>query len=233
MSTETIIHAQTFVRDSNLFERLVRSKLFWLVFIIMGFAYPMYRSVTRELPPELPRLFKAPTFKLTDSFGKPFGSHDLKGKVYMASFMFTSCPTTCPGLIERMKVAQKRLRGLGQKVALLSISVDPDYDTPKVLNKYARKNKANPYIWKFLTGKRSDLRTLLIDGFKVPMGDKKAVEGMVGDEKVTLMDIVHTEKLVLVDEVGMVRGFYATDKAGMNKMMIDIGLLVNRHYALN
>lgn len=219
-----------YVRDESAFEKLISSKLFWVIFIALGFAYPAYRSVNRELPPELPRLSKVPEFRLTNSFGKPFGSRDLKGKIYMASFMFTSCPTTCPGLIERMKVAQKRLKGLGQKVALLSISVDPDYDTPEILNKYARKNKANPYVWSFLTGKRSELRSLLIDGLKVPMGEKEAVEGMVGNEKVTLMDIVHSEKLVLVDGEGMIRGYYSTDKHGMNKMMIDVGLLVNRQY---
>ncbi len=226
MMTETV----KYVRNESAFEKLISSKLFWIIFIALGFAYPAYRSVNRELPPELPRLSQVPEFRLTNSFGKPFGSKELKGKIYMASFMFTSCPTTCPGLIERMKVAQKRLKGLGQKVALLSISVDPDYDTPEVLNKYARKNKANPYVWSFLTGKRSDLRSLLIDGLKVPMGEKEAVEGMVGDEKVTLMDIVHSEKLVLVDGEGMIRGYYSTDTHGMNKMMIDVGLLVNRQY---
>ncbi len=226
MMTETV----KFVRNENGFEKLVSNKLFWLIFILLGFAYPIYRSINRELPPELPRLYKVPEFSLTDSFGKPFSNKDLNGKVYMASFMFTSCPTTCPGLIERMKVAQKRLKGLGQKVALLSISVDPDYDTPEILNKYARRNKANPYVWKFLTGSRQELHSLLIDGYKVPMGDKEAVEGVVGTEKVTLMDIVHSEKLVLVDEEGMIRGYYSTDTHGMNKMMIDVGLLVNRQY---
>ena len=77
---------------------------------------------------------------------------------------------------------------------------------------------------------RSDLEALLIDGYKVPMGDKEPVEGIVGDEKVTLLDIVHSEKLVLVDEEGMVRGYYSTDQRGMDQMMIDIGLLVNRQY---
>lgn len=230
MSVDTVETVQKYVRDESFFEKLIRSRVFWTVFILLGFAYPAYRSVNRVLPPELPRMFKVPEFQLTNSFGKPFGSKELKGKIYMASFMFTSCPTTCPGLIERMKVAQKRLKGLGQKVALLSISVDPDYDTPEVLYKYARKNKANPYVWKFLTGKRSDLEALLIDGYKVPMGDKEPVEGIVGDEKVTLLDIVHSEKLVLVDEEGMVRGYYSTDQRGMDQMMIDIGLLVNRQY---
>lgn len=226
MTTEAI----GYIRQESKVEKLVRSKLFWILFFAMTFSYPIFRSMNRELPPELPRLSQVPEFTLTNSFGKPFGSKDLKGRIYMASFMFTSCPTTCPGLIERMKVAQKRLKGLGQKVALLSITVDPVFDKPEVLFKFARKNKANPYVWHFLTGSRDQLRSLLIDGYKVPMGDKEPVEGVVGDETVTLMDIAHTEKLVLVDEEGMIRGYYSTDKYGMDKMMIDVGLLVNRKY---
>ena len=221
--------ATAYIRNSHLLERLVASKTFWVAFFIVVFSYPIYRSVNRQLPPELPKLFKVPAFSLTNEFGKPFGSKELKGRFYVASFMFTSCPTTCPGLAERLKKVQKRVRGLGQKIAILSISVDPDWDTPEVLNKYARKHKANPYIWSFLTGERNELKDLLVNGFKVPMGDKEAVQGSVGLEEVTLMDIVHTEKLVLVDDEGNARGYYSTDRDGMNKMMIDIGLLVNRN----
>jgi len=226
MTTDTL----GYIRKELFLEKLVRSKLFWISFFLLTFSYPIYRSINRELPPELPRIAQVPAFSLMNGFGKPFGSKELKGRIYMASFMFTSCPTTCPGLIERMKVAQKRLKGLGQKVALLSISVDPAYDTPEVLFKYARKTKANPYIWHFLTGERKELRSLLIDGFKVPMGEKEPVEGVVGAEKVSLLDIVHSEKLVLVDELGMIRGYYPTDRIGMDKLMIDVGLLVNRKY---
>ncbi|MCF8058289.1 MAG: SCO family protein [Bacteriovoracaceae bacterium] len=226
MTTDTL----SYIREESFVQKLVRIKLFWIFFFLITFSYPIYRSMNRELPPELPRLGKVPAFSLTNGFGKPFGSKDLEGRIYMASFMFTSCPTTCPGLIERMKVAQKRLKGLGQKVALLSISVDPAFDTPEVLFKYARKTKANPYVWHFLTGERKDLRALLIDGFKVPMGEKEPVEGVVGLEKVSLLDIVHSEQLVLVDTEGMIRGYYPTDRIGMDKLMIDVGLLVNRKY---
>lgn len=219
-----------YIREASIVEKLVRSKLFWVFFFILTFTYPIYRSYNRVLPPELPKLFAVPEFSLTNEFGKPFGSKELKGRYYVASFMFTSCPTTCPGLVERLKKVQKRVRGLGQKIAILSISVDPDWDTPKILNQYARKHKANPYVWSFLTGERAELKKLLIDGFKVPMGDKEPVSaGVVGTEEITLMDIVHTEKLVLVDNEGFARGYYSTDKHGMNKMMIDIGLLVNRN----
>lgn len=222
--------ALVYIREESSVEKLVRSKLFWFLFLLLAFSYPIYRSVNRTLPAELPRLFKLPDYSLISEEGKPFGSKDLKGRLYIGSFMFTSCPTTCPGLMEKMKVVQKRVKGLGQKIALVSYSVDPSNDTPEVLEKYARRQKANPYVWKFVTGEKSKLQALLIDGFKVPMGDREQTSKMLEGEPVDLWDIVHSEKLALVDREGFVRGYYSTDKHSIDKLMIDVGLLVNRSY---
>lgn len=215
-------------RQSNIVEKLASSKLFWFLFIAFSFSVPIIKSVNRELPKDLPVLKKLPEFKLLNSFGKPFGSKELKGRVYIANFIFTSCPSTCLRLTKEMEKVQKRVRGLGQKVALVSFSVDPEYDTPKVLYKYAREKRANPYIWTFLTGEKKQMRNLLIDGFSVPMGEKEEVQGVVGDKKVSMLDIAHTEKFALVDQDGSIRGYYDSTKDDINHMMIDVGLLVNR-----
>ncbi|GAB4021724.1 MAG: hypothetical protein Fur0010_24780 [Bdellovibrio sp.] len=227
MSSEAV--KMKFVRDDGL-AKLFSSKLFWLIFVLVVFSYPIYRSIQRELPPELPRLFQVPTFNLTNEFNKPFGTKDLKGKPYLATFAFTSCPTTCPGLMEKMQTVQKRIKGLGTKVAMVTFSVDPENDTPEVLHKYARKLHANPYVWNFVTGPKADLEALLIDGFKVPMGSKEEVSKQLGNEKISLFDIVHTEKVVLVDGEGFVRGYYSIDKQSLDLLMIDLGLIVNRKY---
>jgi protein SCO1/2 len=149
------------------------------------------------------------------------------GKYYIANFMFTSCPTTCPALMDRMDVVQKRIRGLGTKAAIVTFTVDPTTDTPEVLFKYARKRNTNPFIWNFLTGTEADLKKVVIDGYKVPMGNKEAVEKKLDNKTVTLFDIAHSEKVVLVDDKGRVRGYYGTDKVEMDRLMIDMGLLVN------
>ncbi|MBT5095378.1 MAG: SCO family protein [Halobacteriovoraceae bacterium] len=219
-----------YVRDYNRIEKLVFSKLFWLIFVSLAFGYPLVRSMLRELPPAPAPLYKVPEFELINEFGKTFGSKNLEGKAYLASFVFTSCPTTCPGQMERLQKVQKRMRGLGTNVAIVTFTVDPEYDTPKVLHKFARKYQSNPFIWSFLTTKDWDqMNKLVVKGFKVPMGSgKEKWTGQVNGEEVTMMDIVHSERLVLVDQKGFVRNYYSNNKDALNKLMIDVGLLANR-----
>lgn len=220
------------IRDDSKLERLLRKPAFWIIFVLIVFSYPLVRSVYRQLPPPLPVYSEVPQFQLTTEFGQPFGSKELKNRVYVASFFHIDCPTNCASHMAKLKKIQKRLRGLGQNVAILSITVDPELDNQKRLYRYSRDLKSNPHVWKFLTGAKEDIRTLLIGGFKVPMGERTPltgveVEGFLPDEMYT---IPHSEQLVLVDADGKIRGYYNTTDNEINKMMIDIGLLVNREY---
>jgi protein SCO1/2 len=211
---------QPHVRKSNFIERLVSSKLFWVLAVTFLFAYPIVKSVKRQLPQELPVLSKVPDFTFTNENGKPFGSQDLKGKVYIANFMFTSCQTSCPKLLGQIQTVQHRIRGVIDRAAIVTFTVDPENDTPEVLYSKAREMKANPNVWRFLAAPLPETKKLLIEGFKVPMGDKVVAENV--------MDVAHSNKLVLVDQEGQIRGYYATEKDDLNKMMIDIGLTINR-----
>lgn len=224
---------QGYYHDSNLFYRLVRTKIFWLIFWSLSFSYPIYRSITRKLPPPLPVYGTIPAFQLTNEFGKPFGSKDLKGKFYIANFMFTSCPTTCPHLMEKMDEVQKRIRGIGTKGQIVTFTVDPEVDSPEVLFRFARKRHSNPFVWNFLTGARTDLQKILIDGFKIPLNQKHEIKKQVENLSITLMDIVHSDKVVLVDDLGRIRGYYSTDSIGIDKLMIDLGLLINNSFDFN
>jgi protein SCO1/2 len=172
----------------------------------------------RVLPPDLPALYAIPNFELTNEFGKPFGSRDLSGRIYLANFIFSSCHSSCPVTMKKTQIIQKRLRGLGTKVAILSFSVDPERDTPQVLNKFARDYQANPFVWSFLTGPYDKIKDLLVNGFKVAVGEKDP----------SMMDIAHSDKIILVDGTGMVRGLYSSDKQSVDQMMIDIGILINK-----
>lgn len=208
-----------FIRQTNVLETLVGSKLFWIFFLLFGFGYPIYRSMNRTLPPELPILSEVPEFELISENGQRFGSKDLKGRVYLANFIFSRCPTVCPKMLKDLETVQKRVKGTGQKVAIVSFTVDPEFDNEKVLFDLARKHDANPFTWTFLTGSDKDeMFKLYRDGFKV---------GVEQNPK-NLFDIAHSEKIVLVDEVNRVRGYYSFEENDINKLMIDVGLLINR-----
>ena len=185
---------------------------FWVLFCAFFFCYPIVRSVSRQLPLPQPVLYQLPEYQLLNQYGEPFGSKQLAGRFYIAQFFFSSCPTICPQLLTTMQTIQHRVRGLGTDVALVSLTVDPETDRPDKLFKISRQYHANPHIWYFLTGERDAIEHLVIEGFKLPM----------------MENIAHSEKLVLVDHRGRIRGFYANDKAGINQLMIHLGLLVNR-----
>lgn len=208
------------IRQDNWLTRLVTRKLFWAIAVGFLFAYPITRSVLRELPGDLPVLGQVPEFKFVAENGENFGSQELRGKVYVANFMFTSCTTACPLLLQKVQKVQHRMRGVLDRAAIVSFTVDPETDTPAVLFDKAREIKANPHVWKFLNGPVDATRNLLVDGFKVPMGEKEYAA--------SVMDVAHSNKLVLVDQRGQIRGYYSIEGDGINHMMIDLGLLINQ-----
>lgn len=208
-----------FIRKTNVVEKLVRSKIFWVLFLVFGFSYPIYRSLNRTLPPDLPVIAQVPQYELISENGQRFGSKDLAGRVYLANFVFARCPSVCPKMLGDLEKVQKRIRGTGKKVAIVTFTVDPEHDNEKVLFDLARKHHANPYTWTFLTGNDKEaMFKLYRDGFKV------GVEQNPKD----MFDIAHSEKIVLVDGANQVRGFYSFETNDINKLMIDVGLLINR-----
>jgi protein SCO1/2 len=166
--------------------------------------------IRRPEPP--PVGWTIPSFSLTDQGGRPFGSTELAGRVYVASFFFTSCPSVCPRLMQAMRRLQDRYaeHGLGA-IRLVSISVDPERDTPERLREYADALGVDPTRWRLLTGDRATIRELLERGFKVSMGDPSSPAGGP-------YDIAHSTKLVLVDPRGGHRGFYDYDELGLDEV---------------
>lgn len=137
----------------------------------------------------------APTFSLTDQNGQPRTQADFAGKVWVADFIFTSCPNVCPTLTAKMADLQTRHPGL----SLVSFSVDPKNDTPPVLLAYAQRFHAGP-SWYFLTGPIDDVRRVVVDGFKMALESTPGVDG--GPD-----EIIHGERFVIVDKAGHMRGF--------------------------
>lgn len=154
-----------------------------------------------------------PDFTLTTEQNKPFGLADMKGRVWVADFVFTTCPTVCPKLTKRMVEVQERTRALGDAVHLATFSVDPENDTPDKLAAYARQYSADPARWTFLTGSLAQIEGTVVGGFKIVMGKKEAEPGG------TLMTIFHGEKFVLVDREANIRGYFDADDEGIRDLL--------------
>lgn len=158
------------------------------------------RSVsTRDEVEKVRVMNTVPRFRLKAQDGEPFGSSKLDGKVWIATFIFTRCVATCPGQTAAFARLQKELEELpgAEDVHLVSITVDPDHDTPEVLRAYAERAGADPDRWTFLTGKKEDLHSLCKDGFFLPVSEP--ADGQ---------PFAHSQSLILVDRARRVRGHY-------------------------
>ncbi|MFO0697311.1 MAG: SCO family protein [Polyangiales bacterium] len=160
--------------------------------------------------PELPVLATVPDFSLVDDRGRPFGGRDLEGHVVVADFIFTRCTTACPMLTAQMSNFRRRLGPRAERVRFVSFSVDPDYDTPEVLHRYAATHGASGE-WYFVTGDVATIRRTAIEGFKVGVGDPVQQPG--GG-----LDILHAQHFVLLDRQRRIRGFYRTDSESLGEL---------------
>ena len=156
-----------------------------------------------------------PHFQLVNQEGQPFDSAQLAGKIWIADFIYTTCPGPCPMISMRMSELQKPLEKTD--VHLVSFSVDPEKDTPEVLRGYAEKLRAEPKRWDFLTGAKSAIYDLSHKGFKLAVSDGSDEAGIP----------VHSTRMVLVDRHGEIRGYYeATEADAVTKLLADTSHLL-------
>jgi protein SCO1/2 len=138
-----------------------------------------------------------PEFELVERDGSAVTLDDLRGKVWVADFVFTRCAGPCPLLSSKMSRLQDAVRELND-VRLVSFSVDPERDTPEVLTEYARRYAAEENRWLFLTGPKLPLYRLVGEGFLLAVDDGGPDAGL----------ITHSTRLVLIDRQGRIRGYY-------------------------
>lgn len=121
---------------------------------------PLASRAHDDAPVErLPTIGRAPDFSLTSQDGTPVALHDLRGKVVALTFIYTACADACPLLTEKMAQVQEALGSVfGARIAFVSISVDPQRDTPAVLKQYAENHGARLSGWSFLTGEPAAIR---------------------------------------------------------------------------
>lgn len=161
----------------------------------------------------LPVLAQVPAFSLTNQAGQPFGTEQLRDKPYVAAFMFTRCPSICPRLTATMQSIDELFQKEQVLLDLVSISVDPDHDTPTVLSTYAQQHGANPKRWNFLTGEYAMIARTAETGFKVGLTGKV-------DQTKPHLGITHASHLILVDGHGAIRGYFRSGDADVATQLL-------------
>lgn len=211
-----------------------RLPLLWPFFVAFLLAACGPAAGTAVPTADLPVLWPAPSFRLTDQDGQPLESSALAGNVWLANFIFTNCPDVCPtDLIPKMQQVQKAVLAdpeLKDHVRLISISVDPPRDTPEVLHRYADLVGAEPTLWRFLVGTPDETIDLMQHGFKVgvalhelPLASQESGHSNAGDG----YTVNHTTRFVLVDREGNVRATPLSSDASAEQLVAGLEQLVN------
>ncbi|MBI3311978.1 MAG: SCO family protein [Candidatus Omnitrophica bacterium] len=172
----------------------------------------------------LPVYGQVPAFVLRDQDGQPISSDDLKGRLWLADFIFSRCAGQCPMMSAQMARLASALRSdesvnpaLKGGVKLVSFTVDPRWDTSEVLASYAKRYGASSHQWRFVTGDQDTLARLCKEGFRLA----------VSEEGTPAEPVTHSLRIVLVDRAGNIRGYYdGTEDAAMKRLHDDLRKLL-------
>ncbi len=208
-------------KTSKSAERILR-RLLWgvLIAVIVGivgaYIYQTLagRSVARDNPASnlTGTRDSVPHFALTDQRGTTMTSADLQGKIWVADFIFTRCVAACPLMMDKMAKLQEEFAE--ENVYFVSVSVDPEYDTPEVLFRYADRFGVDHNKWHLLTGEQDTIYQLSHKGFNLAVGEQKS-------------EILHSSRFVLVDHQGQIRGYYDSNESeALKKLRQDIKTLL-------
>jgi len=183
---------------------IITAVVLFILFTVYSFQHELKRY-------KLPEIGKIHPFLLTDKNGNPFDSQLLNGRVWIAAFFFTTCSDVCPVMMKHMADLSRSFE-LVKGVHFVSITVNPENDTPEVLAKYSSKLQTNNKNWHFLTGPRESITALMRDSFK--LGDKEE-------------PIFHSTFFALVDRNGYIRGYYdGLDKDRISRLFKDVAMLI-------
>ena len=200
---------------------------FWapLLIIVVGVVSvylwaDLFRFARQPSMPALQQLGTLPAFDLTERRQAPLRLDDLRGKVWVADFMYTSCVEICPLQSAEMARLQAAFAD-HPDLRLVSFSVDPERDTPAVLSAYADKFQADPERWLFATGEPEAVARLAQEGFRL-----SAASYVADGADYTF---IHSNRFVLVDRQGRIRGYYrSTDPDDLVRLRRDLTVLLRQ-----
>jgi cytochrome oxidase Cu insertion factor (SCO1/SenC/PrrC family) len=192
-------------------ERLSRS--IWIgvglliVILCLSFVLSRLKPPSRAL--QLPVIGQVADFALTNQAGRVVTLADLRGKVWVADIIFTRCAGPCPRMTGQMESLQAAL-ARDSSARLVTLTTDPEFDTPEVLQRYATRFNADPARWTFLTGTKLQIAALAIDSLKLTAVEKKPEERTNADDL-----FIHSTIFMVVDKQGRLRGAFETDGEGL------------------
>jgi protein SCO1/2 len=168
----------------------------------------------------LQRYGSVPQFSLVERSGKAITLADLRGSIWIADFIYTTCQDTCPMQTAEMAQLQEEWKDR-EGLKLVSFSVDPEKDTTAVLSRYADRYKADGQRWLFLTGAKEEISRLVQAGFRL------SAVALPGDGNVGSV-IMHSPRFVLIDKQAEIRGYYdSRDPQALQRLKADVETLIN------
>ena len=203
----------------NVKRKLDKSTLIWvgLGVIIIGIAGVNLWSVfdtKSEMPVSKSVAVSVPDFRLTTQQGKSLTLSDMKGKIWVADFIFTNCPTICPAMTQEMARLQSEF--VADPIYFVSFSVDPERDTTSVLSRYAKVYGADDRRWHFLTGNKADIYELAEEGFSLAAGHNGT-------------ELLHSTRFVLVAPDGNIYDYYdSRSKPALLRLRRDMKILLRK-----
>ncbi|MBU6183235.1 MAG: SCO family protein [Verrucomicrobia bacterium] len=196
-------------------------RLAWLAAFLAaaGLIALAYTSLKGTRPPapsaSLDRIAQVPPFELADQNGAAVTLDSLKGKIWVANFIFTRCKGPCPITAARMAELNTKLKKARDGVQLITFTVDPEYDTPPVLAQFGESLGADPAHWQFLTGTPAAINDVVVKGLLQPIS--REPDGTPA----------HSTRMVIVDGEGWLRSYHeGLDSEAVQKVMVDIGELL-------
>jgi|SRR6185503_6409149 len=154
---------------------------------------------------QLPVLFPVAGFTLKNQSGQPFGTDNLRGNVWIAEVIFTRCAGPCPRMTQRMAELQAAIPA-DRPVRFVTLTTDPDYDTPAVLEAYSRRYKADPARWHFLTGTKAQMAETIVRALKLTAQGKEPAKMENPNDL-----FIHSTILLVVDMQGRARAVLETE----------------------
>jgi protein SCO1/2 len=172
-----------------------------------------------------PAYGSVPDFSFIERSGQRVERVEFLGRIWVVDLIYTRCPDTCPLQSAEMARLQAELANEAD-IRLVSITIDPTRDTPRVLSRYAKRFRADRKQWLFLTGEKTAIYRFAREGLRLPVIDPRSRARDARSERVTLL---HSSRFVLVDRKARIRGYYESrDMESLRQLREDVKALLRK-----